>query len=94
MGRAGITLRPCEPLENESGDDSLVALGRRAGSNSLWWEIALFSGAVVKSPERITYSWGPTDKAVLEWAIRHLDPASRKDLASLLIAGEAEQGPM
>jgi hypothetical protein len=93
MGRAGITLRPCDPPGNESEDGSLAGLRRRGGTTSPWWVIALFSGAVVRSPERVTYSWGPTNKVVLEWAMRRVDEASGQELALLLDADEAEPRP-
>lgn len=96
MGRAGITLRPCDPPVDEvgeTGDDSLAVLTRGGERASRWWEVALFSGVVVKSPERLTYSWGPTDRAVVEWAIKRVDRVSGRELAGLLEAAETVQGP-
>lgn len=94
MGRAGIALGACGPPERAITDDGLERIMRHCGDRSPWWRIALFSGAVVKSPEPATDSWGPVSAVVLAWAIRRADPTVAGQLEYLSQRSWAEKQPI
>ena len=87
-GRAGITVDTCEAPESEELDESLERVVLHWGGTLRWWRVALFSGAIVKSPEQAMESWGPANQSVLQWAIRRAGHSISEQLSSIPQPGD------